>query len=101
MLRQARVDAERNKEQLISRRSVVWCAYNAPIRWHFHLQLTRLNELDADAIGGGDIAQDHSGFEFPWLHRHTDAFSFQFRAKRTQVPAISEAEVIGPPLIVT
>ena len=67
----------------------------------FFVRTTHLNELDAHAIGGGDIAQDHPGFEFPWLHRHTHAFSFQFRAERPQVSAIGEPEVIGSPLIVT
>ena len=33
--------------------------------------------------------------------RHAHAFFLQLRAKRPQIPAIRETEVIGPPLVVT
>ena len=58
------------------------------------LRPAHLNQLNADAIGCRHIAQHHTGFELPWLHRHAHALLLQRIAKRAQVSAIGKSEMI-------
>src|SRR6516225_6177670 len=63
--------------------------------------VSALHQFDADTVWRGDVTQAapvDAGFQ---LDRETDAFAAQLGAKCLEITLVEEAEMIGPPRVVT
>ena len=63
--------------------------------------VSALHQFDADTVWRGDVTQAapvDAGFQ---LDRETDAFAAQLGAKCLEITLVEEAEMIGPPCVVT
>ena len=63
--------------------------------------VSALHQFDADTVWRGDVTQAapvDAGFQ---LDRETDAFAAQLGAKCLEITLVEEAEMIGPPCVMT